>query len=153
MLDGIASQPGTYLLVLHAAREASIMVGRLGQVRLARGYYFYVGSAFGPGGVRARVRHHHGISTRPHWHLDYLRPALHLQEIWYSIDSVRWEHSWASCLYYTMQMHVPLAGLGASDCRCQSHFFYMQDKPAQAALMAALQHKNNKVNLVIVDNI
>lgn len=153
MLDGIASQPGTYLLVFHADRISTIQVGRLGPLRLEPGYYFYTGSAFGPGGIRARVRHHHSGRSRPHWHLDYVRPALTLQEVWYSTDSVRHEHAWADSLYYTLKMKVPLARLGASDCRCETHFFYTDDKPAQPLLMRALCKKNNNMDLTIVEKI
>ena len=153
MLDGISSQPGTYLLVFHSDQSVSIKVGRLGQLELEPGYYFYIGSAFGPGGVRARVHHHHGISSRPHWHLDYIRPALSLREVWYSIDAVRYEHDWAAILYYTIHMQVPLAGLGSSDCQCESHFFYTKYKTGQLSLLKALEKNNNSMNLSIVDQI
>lgn len=153
MLDGISSQPGTYLLIFHTDRASSIKVGRLGQLELAGGYYFYVGSAFGPGGVRARVRHHHGVSKKPHWHLDYIRPSLHLQEVWYSIDAIRHEHDWAGNLCDVLHMQAPLAGLGASDCRCHSHFFYAGTRPDAPSILHALKKNNKPHNISIVEHI
>jgi len=153
MLDGISSQPGTYLLIFHSARASSIKVGKLGQIELASGYYFYIGSAFGPGGVRARVRHHHGISQKPHWHLDYIRPLLSLQAICYSIDASRYEHEWANILSGELHMQAPSPGLGASDCRCHSHFFYTRSEPAQSSIISALKKNNKNLNLSIVEHI
>lgn len=150
MLEGISSQAGSYLLVFKSEQPASISVGRLGQLTLDKGYYFYIGSAFGPGGVRARVGHHYGVSSKPHWHLDYIRPALIMQEVWYSIDAIRHEHEWAAIMYYTLRMQVPLPGLGASDCRCESHFFHSRDKPERTLLGKALKNNNNDMNLTIL---
>jgi len=48
-------KPGTYALILSCASNARIQVGRLGTMRLQRGYYVYLGSALGPGGLRARI--------------------------------------------------------------------------------------------------
>jgi len=71
------ARPGTYALLLYSASDAEIRVGRLGHMRLQSGFYVYVGSALGPGGVRARVRHHLLDSPRPHWHIDYLTCSIH----------------------------------------------------------------------------
>lgn len=65
---------GTYLLVLRSHGEATVQVGRWGPLAVRPGVYLYVGSAFGPGGVRARVGRHLRMRKKPHWHLDYLRP-------------------------------------------------------------------------------
>jgi len=40
---------------------------------LLPGYYIYIGSAFGPGGVRARMLRHLRADKPKHWHIDYLR--------------------------------------------------------------------------------
>lgn len=153
MLDGIARQPGTYLLIFSAAEAAAIRVGRLAVLDLQPGYYIYIGSAFGPGGVRARVKHHAGISKKPHWHLDYIRPKLALEEIWYSIDTARYEHEWAEIMYYTLKMQVPVQGLGASDCRCESHFFHTHNKPERATLNRALKKNNKDLKITILDKL
>lgn len=122
----IKPQPGTYLLLFTAKEPHTLQVGRLGVIELSQGYYCYIGSAFGPGGIRARVRHHAKISPRPHWHLDYVRPVMSLLEVWYRYEAHS-EHRWAKRLSKVMDM--PMAGFGASDCRCQSHFFYAAHKP------------------------
>lgn len=151
MLDGIPNQPGSYLLVYSSDRASSIQVGKLGQIELSPGYYFYTGSAFGPGGVRARVRHHQGISKKPHWHLDYIRPSLSLLEVCYSLDAIRYEHVWANILYDVLKMQIPLVGLGASDCLCHSHFFYTRSESDRSSIINALNNNNKNMNLSTVE--
>jgi Uri superfamily endonuclease len=82
-------QRGTYALVFRLARASDVCVGRLGRYSLRPAFYVYVGSAFGPGGLAARLEHHLGSLARPHWHVDYLRQAADLEEIWLADGSVR----------------------------------------------------------------
>lgn len=59
-------QPGTYGHVLSSSMPGLIRVGRLGGLQLQPGFYVYIGSAHGPGGLRARLAHHLGPTSRPH---------------------------------------------------------------------------------------
>ena len=122
--------PGTYALLLVSASDRLIQIGKLGRLQLQPGYYVYAGSAFGPGGIRARVAHHARISQRPHWHIDYLRSILHLDEVWYSYDSERHEHRWADTFSRLKGVTLPIAGFGASDCSCKSHLLLFSKKPS-----------------------
>ena len=60
----IPARPGTYALLLSATRRQRITIGRLGALALQPGCYVYTGSARGPGGLRARLRHHVGTPHR-----------------------------------------------------------------------------------------
>lgn len=121
--------PGTYLLVMQADREYEVSIGRLGHMHFAPGHYLYVGSAFGPGGLKARITHHQKIAQHPHWHVDYLRAALPLVAIWYSHDNHKRECQWATILQHMNDMNIPMKGFGASDCRCASHLFHCSELP------------------------
>jgi Uri superfamily endonuclease len=121
--------PGTYALIFSASQKAQITIGRIGTLHLEPGFYIYVGSAFGPGGLKARIAHHCRKPTRPHWHIDFLTPAIMLKEIWHTCDPAHREHQWAAALSGIRGASVPLAGFGSSDCRCQSHLFYFRSKP------------------------
>jgi Uri superfamily endonuclease len=83
--------------------------------------YLYVGSALGPGGLRARLKHHLAISPRPHWHADYLRRYARLSNVWLSIGTDRRECSWTGILSGLPQIVAFGHGFGSSDCRCRSH--------------------------------
>lgn len=118
---------GTYVIVLFASQTVDSEIGRLGVFRFASGYYAYVGSAFGPGGLAARIRHHLKLTDRPHWHIDYLRAKADIVEIWY--DTERVEHKWAESLGLPKRAQIPMKGFGCSDCRCPSHLFYYTERP------------------------
>ncbi len=124
------AKPGTYALIMTCVNEQPIEVGKLGRLNTRAGFYVYVGSAFGPGGLKARIAHHVNISRRPHWHIDYLRPILHLKEVWYSYESERHEHRWAEALGRFKGATIPLAGFGSSDCSCLTHLFRFSRKPS-----------------------
>ena len=113
--------PGTYALILESRVEGEIAVGRLGRLHLAPGWYVYVGSAFGPGGLRARCAHHRRPAPNPHWHIDYLRAFTRVHEVWYTVDSRPREHQWAEHMRGARGARVPLPGFGSTDCHCPSH--------------------------------
>lgn len=137
------ARPGTYALVLKSSSDRRIEVGRLGKCLIQPGYYVYTGSAFGPGGLKARIAHHVGISQRPHWHIDYLRLTLPLKEVWYSYDSVQHEHQWADAFRRLKGANLPIVGFGASDCSCKSHLFLFSTKPSVRRLGDQLRTQLN----------
>lgn len=127
----IPSAKGTYLLVLASTGERSVRIGRLGTLELRPGYYVYAGSAFGPGGLAARLGRHLRPSGRLRWHIDYLRAHTVPVEFW-TIEGLRREHRWAAALGSLAGAAIPLAGFGASDCGCRSHLFFFEPRPSAA---------------------
>jgi Uri superfamily endonuclease len=121
-------QPGVYLLLFSGKRE-EIRIGSLGTLAFAEGYYGYVGSALGPGGL-ARVARHirlfHDRNKKPRWHVDYLllHPDFTLVRTYCLCTSERLE-----CM---LAGGIPLPGIpgfGSSDCCCPSHLLYAADDP------------------------
>ena len=137
------ARPGTYALILASASERWIEIGKLGKCLIRPGYYVYAGSAFGPGGLKARIAHHARISQRPHWHIDYLRMVLPLDEVWYSYDSERHEHRWTDAFSRLRGATLPIAGFGASDCSCNSHLLLFTNKPPVRRLRDKLRARLN----------
>jgi Uri superfamily endonuclease len=142
---GPRKEAGTYALRLRAEAEQIIEVGALGEMTVRPGVYVYVGSAFGPGGVRARVRRHARGDGACHWHVDYLRGATRLDAAWYTHDSTRRECAWATALRGRPDAAVPLDGFGASDCECRSHLVALPSPPLLARFRAQLrdEHPNH----------
>lgn len=126
----IPSEPGTYALVLTCQKTGTVRIGRLGHSALQPGVYIYVGSAFGPGGLSARIGHHRRISARPHWHIDHLRAVCDLSEVWFTSSAGRQEHSWAKALGRMPDAVVPMPGFGSSDCACETHLFWFNRLPS-----------------------
>lgn len=132
-------EPGTYALVLRCAKAAVVRAGGLGRLRLQPGFYVYLGSALGPGGVRARVAHHRKVSARPRWHIDYLRAHLKLERVWYCYDTRRREHQWAEVMKTAPGASPAMARFGASDCRCDTHLYFLERRPSRRAFQRGLQ--------------
>ncbi|MBW8010408.1 MAG: GIY-YIG nuclease family protein [Chloroflexi bacterium] len=126
--------PGTYALIMQVEKLAIVQVGALGHVHIPDGWLVYVGSAFGPGGLRGRLRHHLRPVVKAHWHIDYLRDFVSLLEVWYSESPTRLEHLWADALEITPEAFIPMKGFGSSDCRCKAHLFHFAEQPGEALL-------------------
>jgi Uri superfamily endonuclease len=102
----------------------------LADLRLQQGYYVYIGSALGSGGVRGRLGHHMQPAERPHWHIDYLRKKTTLEAVWFCYNRKPREHAWAKRFAAMPGASVPMAGFGSSDCGCESHLFFFKRYPA-----------------------
>jgi Uri superfamily endonuclease len=125
---------GTYALVMNLQKNTGIQIGKLGFFEFEKGYYAYVGSAFGPGGLAARIRHHRGVSKHPHWHIDYFRRHASLVDVWVCASEIRYEHTWARRLEDSASTLCIAKGFGSSDCGCTTHFFYLRRKPGQNSI-------------------
>ncbi len=122
------SDPGTYALILQCGSNVSVQIGHWRQIDILPGYYIYNGSAFGPGGVRARVLRHLRMDKPKHWHIDYLSEFVTPVAVWVSYETERLEHQWAQ-VFYDMPELTPFQGFGCSDCKCSSHLFHTLTKP------------------------
>ena len=109
----LKTDPGTYALILQSRSTETIQVGRWGQLDLQLGYYTYVGSAFSPGGVRARISRHLRTDKRLHWHIDYLRNYVTPVEVWVSYTAEHLEHDWAGILFERPEI-IPFQDFGCS---------------------------------------
>lgn len=129
---------GTYVLHLALKSDIQIKVGRLGINPFDAGHYAYVGRAFGPGGLTARLKHHLRYNGAPHWHLDYLRVHGRVREIWYARTTPATEHLWAQALMQIQGVRIPLRGFGSSDCRCLSHLLQFDRPPCKSTFRRRL---------------
>jgi Uri superfamily endonuclease len=138
----VRNDSGTYLLWLRVDTEQSLEVGALGEVEVQPGWYAYAGSAFGPGGVRARVERHVRGDGATHWHVDYLRAAAALTAVWFTHDDARRECDWAQVLRDLADeppgTSVPISGFGATDCDCPAHLVHFDDPPSLATFRRRL---------------
>lgn len=86
---------------------------------LSAGDYLYLGSAYGPGGIRARCKRHLQHDKKRRWHVDWLTTcAVQSRVLAFPggiecdlVDAVRRAGG-----------RPPIPGFGSSDClRCTSH--------------------------------
>ena len=119
-IPGLSREPGTYALGLDLPRRTTCIIGALGEHTLPAGLYLYVGSAFGPGGLRARIGRHLGQATTQHWHIDYVRPHAQPRAVWLAPEQ-RIECRWAQHLLADPRARIIVPRFGASDCTCAAH--------------------------------
>lgn len=123
---------GTYVLALWLGAARSISIGRLGRHLFPVGWYLYVGSARGAGGLRARLLRHErrlGPTKRAHWHLDLLREHCTWGGAWVRPSEERLECAWAQSLASLPDACLVVPGFGASDCRCAAHLVHVMALP------------------------
>ena len=128
----LSEAKGTYVLIASVAQMKRLEVGRLGTFDIVPGFYAYVGSAFGAGGLRARIGHHLESTAAPHWHIDYLLGIAEPIEVWFSTASQKLERHWADVLEKAPNFRIPIARCGSSDYHRSrsSHLFYARRRPS-----------------------
>jgi Uri superfamily endonuclease len=111
---------GAYVLVLRLDETVRIELPRGASDHLMPGWYFYVGSARGSGGIRARVRRHFRSKNTAHWHIDRL--TMEAVEMAALAVADGHECDLAGKLLESLRFKVAAAGFGSTDCRiCESH--------------------------------
>ncbi|HIQ06651.1 MAG TPA: GIY-YIG nuclease family protein [Anaerolineae bacterium] len=119
---------GTYALLTRLDEPTRLTVGRLGTFTFPAGDYVYVGSAFGPGGLRARLLRHTrpAAAKRMHWHVDSLLSVSRLVGMYWEEGARRSECDWVQRLLQLPDAQVPVPGFGSSDCRagCPAHLLH-----------------------------
>jgi len=104
---------------LKSSLSVTLRSGR--SLRLGCGVYFYVGSAFGPGGVYSRLSRHLKREKRRHWHIDFITTS----QPFYPVSALVIPELPVECLLASTlsDLSVPVPNFGSSDCSCPSHLF------------------------------
>lgn len=116
MLEG----KGAYVLGITITAPISLRLRQQAETNIAAGTYYYIGSANGPGGMKARLKRHFSTTKKPHWHIDHLTLAaarISALAVPHGNECDLGQQLAASTLF----KHI-LPGFGSSDCRtCKSH--------------------------------
>lgn len=115
---------GIYVLILMMNEAKDIRIGKLGRLYFRRGYYSYVGSAQGSGGIKRITRHFNvarGRNRTRKWHIDYLLPH---SEVICAVFSPTDEAIECVVAKILSEYSIALQGFGCSDCSCESHLFF-----------------------------
>ena len=125
----LEGRKGAYLLLLALDRPLDLAIrGR--PASLAPGLYAYCGSAYGPGGLAARLSRHLRPGKKPHWHIDRLTAAGRVVAAYAQPGGS--ECALLAALQAAPETSIPLPGFGSSDCRsCPAH---LVELPADAEL-------------------
>ncbi len=129
---------GNYILLLFMPQDSRLTIGRLGTFDFPAGWYTYVGSAFGAGGLKGRIKHHLQPVSKPHWHIDYLRQAAHVVEVWLSPQETSREEAWVDVVMSIPGATISVDGFGSSDSEKESHLAYFDLRPLMEDFVIAL---------------
>lgn len=116
----LPTQAGAYLLLVGLAAPVSVTLAKRPTCRLAAGWYAYAGSAYGPGGIRARVARHFRTDKTVRWHIDQLTQVA--SELWAAPAPGGNECKLLQAMRAEPGIMLSLRGFGSSDCRsCGTH--------------------------------
>ena len=136
------------MLLLRNKQKQNLHVGKFGQILFKPGVYAYIGSAFGPGGIKARVDRHLRQTDKKHWHIDYIKSAMTIEEVWLIYTHQRLEHRCAKICADLEQAQNARPGFGSSDCDCKTHLYYYPKMPKFLDFKKQLSMKSDKVAVV-----
>ena len=118
---------GTYLLFLKINKPLRVEI-RNKEILLDSGFYIYVGSAYGEGGLSSRIHRHLRKEKKLHWHIDQITTKDSCQ--FHGVAAFPNEKSECelSNLISKFEKVKSIKNFGNSDCQknCKSHFFYFE---------------------------
>jgi Uri superfamily endonuclease len=116
MESQIPALPGAYLLLIELTKVTDVKLRKMPSASVAPGRYVYAGSAYGPGGLKARISRHMRRTKVQRWHIDQLTET-----------GVRGVWIFPGCnecdlVDINSSLPVPIIGFGSTDRkRCHSH--------------------------------
>ncbi|MGO1118468.1 GIY-YIG nuclease family protein [Rhodovibrionaceae bacterium A322] len=136
-LESLPREGGAYALVIDLDRPLAVPAGRKEIQSLKPGRYLYAGSAYGPGGIQARVARHARRDKSLRWHVDHLTVAAGVS--WAVALPGGKECDIVACLIKDNRVSQPIPGFGSSDCRsCKTHLLALPEGFDTAQLGARL---------------
>lgn len=139
--DNLPADPGAYALVMRLDRIARLDIPTLGRPSLGAGLYLYAGSAWGPGGIRARVGRHLRRDKTKRWHIDHLTAKAKIESV-IALPGRR-ECDIVEFALSAPTAFPPIERFGASDCLvCPAHLLVVTP-----ALVAALANRDSPLRL------
>ena len=125
-INKIPKDKGIYVIFMYISRDLNLRIGSLGAAVIQKGYYIYIGSAKGPGGLRARIERHLRKQKRIHWHIDYLTSTseCNIYAIVYALTNKDLESVLSAKLLKEKKCFNPtIRGFGCSDKTSYTHLF------------------------------
>jgi Uri superfamily endonuclease len=119
---------GAYILLIDVVKPQTLPQKRFAGTVLEPGTYLYCGSAYGPGGLNARVLRHFKPEKKIRWHVDVLTSggAGRVTAAW--IEEGGDECRLSAMLCESERVAIPVPGFGSSDCAlCPTHLLSCRD--------------------------
>ncbi len=120
---------GSYCLLIKCSKPRRIRIGKLGPIWFKKGFYLYVGSALN--GIERRVSRHLGNRKKNYWHIDYFLSSsyVNVERVYCFRSDKKIECGIAERI---RRIAPPVKNFGASDCKCESHLFFISTEADRA---------------------
>ncbi len=122
----LMGRKGAYLLFFELSGDVDEKIGVLGEIRLPKGVYVYIGSGLGPGGIWSRIKRHlFQANKKRHWHIDYLTTTNYFRPLKIIVieDNEPLEEVIAEILLNSDHYSIAHPRFGSTDKRSPSHLF------------------------------
>lgn len=115
---------GIYILTILIHKNLKLEMGALGKIKFKKGTYVYVGSA--QNNLEKRIGRHLKKDKPKFWHIDYLLSNVNTEvlKVYYKEAEKLDECKIAKKM---SAQSLPIKGFGASDCKCLSHLFKIEN--------------------------
>ncbi len=116
----------SYILLIKSNKDLKLKIGKLEEVLLKKGYYVYVGSA--PlNKIFKRIQRHFLKVKKKFWHIDFITTLkdTEIEKVWISEKK---ECEVSKEFLEKLNLKVVKEKLGASDCKCKTHFLRIDKK-------------------------
>ena len=123
---------GSYALILKLKKDSEIKVGSLGKIKFKKGFYCYIGSALGKGGIEKRIGRYERLDKKKKgkikWHIDYLliNPNISILSVFIFPSKRKIECKISKI--FEKKADKSIKKFGSSDCKCNSHLHYFSSK-------------------------
>jgi len=122
---------GAYVLMIRLKKNSNIKIGKLGEIHFPKGYYCYVGSAYGKTvNLENRTKRHKKLVEdkvgKLRWHIDYFLVNPNVSMVKTIFLNGKKECKISN--KFERKANKTIRGFGSSDCKCKGHFHYFKDK-------------------------
>ncbi len=120
----VPKSKGIYAIVFKISKSVRLYSIKMFKNRvIEKGLYVYIGSARGPGGLRARIKRHLMKKKRRKWHIDYLTTLEYFKPIAiiYAITDQDLEYKVSELL--SNYLPIPVRKFGSTDKPSKAHLF------------------------------
>ncbi len=122
------AEKGNYILQMELRGSAEIAIGAARKHTFIAGFYLYIGSAYGGGGMQSRINRHLDKEKKLHWNIDYLTNRANIVSVWTITPPASIEHTIAARIFKNNILTAAMERFGSADCNCATHLFYSPKK-------------------------
>ncbi len=148
---------GYYTLIMRIQSSTELYIGSLGRQAIDKGYYIYIGSAMGRGGIKQRVKRHLLKQKTKKWHIDYITSLPHTKVLYVITICTLEENKEEEISQKLSKKLIPyIKKFGATDKKSYTHLFKCPSTLKKCVkditqILLSIPSRTNKTQITIVE--